>query len=309
MTRTAIILLNYNGLSIFGAKIFKMFLGSLLKSITSDDVVLFVDNGSTDESTEFVESVFNGYLAKGLLDVIRLRRNYGWSGGNNRGAVYALRKYNPAFLVFVNNDVIFTRDWIDNLLKYMSLGNLAIASPLVYEVGLKAFHLGDLVLSDGGVKPIILEPKQLGFLKHKHRLGYVRIPSANGSALAVHSKVFRILRGFDEGFKAYYDEVDFCYRALKLGVRIGVVLESIVYHFGSLTIKSISGLVNKKISLTTESSLYFMAKHFKLKGLSRTLLSNTKWAIKLTLYRDLRGLMGVLRGLVYGIPKALKTIL
>jgi hypothetical protein len=101
--KVSIIILNWNG---------KRWLKNCLTSILLQEVnepfeVLLVDNGSTDDSAQYVRKRFP------QVRVIELGKNYGFAEGNNRGAAYAQGEY----LIFVNNDTIAENGWLKNLLK------------------------------------------------------------------------------------------------------------------------------------------------------------------------------------------------
>lgn len=69
--------------------------------------VLLVDNGSTDDSVQYVKERFP------KVKVIELGKNYGFAEGNNRGLKCAQGEY----LIFVNMDTKAESGWLGNLLK------------------------------------------------------------------------------------------------------------------------------------------------------------------------------------------------
>ena len=101
--RISTIILNWNG---------KRWLKNCLASILRQDVnepfeVLLVDNGSTDDSLQYVKDQFP------KVKVIELGKNYGFAEGNNRGLKYAQGEY----LIFVNTDTEAQHGWLKNLLR------------------------------------------------------------------------------------------------------------------------------------------------------------------------------------------------
>jgi GT2 family glycosyltransferase len=68
--------------------------------------IMVVDNGSTDGSVEFVRKEFPE------VRVLALDRNYGFSGGNNRGVEHA----DTHIVVFLNNDMIVDQNFLKPLL-------------------------------------------------------------------------------------------------------------------------------------------------------------------------------------------------
>ena len=72
--------------------------------------ILVVDNGSTDGSVEFIRNAFPS------VRVLPLDRNYGFSGGNNRGIAQA----KTDIVVLLNNDMIVDRGFLQPLLAGFS---------------------------------------------------------------------------------------------------------------------------------------------------------------------------------------------
>ncbi|MGC8567504.1 MAG: glycosyltransferase family 2 protein [Caldisphaera sp.] len=194
----AIVILNYNGLISLGPTLLYRCILSVLKSEYEDFIVIFVDNGSKDRSIEFIKKFFKDYIAKGLLDIIALPRNYGWSGGNNRGALYAIKKYDPDYLVFLNND-IFIEDpkWLRKIIEESATSGCELSSPLVYEFNLRKYVIGNILDRNGTSKPYVITDSTLRRLGIK---GIKTIPAKylHGAILVVSRKVFDLLKGFDE---------------------------------------------------------------------------------------------------------------
>ena len=69
--------------------------------------LVVVDNGSTDGTSEFLQSL------SGDVQVIRNRENLGFAKASNQGARAARGKY----LVFLNNDTIPLKGWLTALVN------------------------------------------------------------------------------------------------------------------------------------------------------------------------------------------------
>ena len=59
---------------------------------------------------------------------------------------------------------------------------------------------------------------------------------ASGAALMVRRDAFAELRGFDDRFFLYSDEIDLCWRAWLYGWRVEVLPRAVVYHYGGATL-------------------------------------------------------------------------
>ena len=81
-----------------GRPLLEEFLPSVLEAVGSNEVVV-VDNGSTDDTVEFLRTKFP------RVRVVQLDRNYGFSGGNNRG----MKQVTTDIVVLLNNDMAADR--------------------------------------------------------------------------------------------------------------------------------------------------------------------------------------------------------
>lgn len=76
---------------------------NLIKTFPETDMkVIVVDNGSTNESGKVLKEYYSNVSA---VDVILNKENLGFARGNNLGYQYVKEKYNPQFIIVMNNDV------------------------------------------------------------------------------------------------------------------------------------------------------------------------------------------------------------
>ena len=95
---TSIIVVNWNG-----GKYLPECLRSLKDQTFADFEVILVDNGSTDESIEYVRSHFQGFV-----QVIQNDKNVGFARANNQGIAVASGKY----IGLLNNDAKADREMV-----------------------------------------------------------------------------------------------------------------------------------------------------------------------------------------------------
>lgn len=75
--------------------------------------IVVVDNSSPNNSGKQLSEKYHD-LPK--VDVLLLERNLGFANGNNRGCMFAMERYNPKFLIVINNDTfILQKDFISKL--------------------------------------------------------------------------------------------------------------------------------------------------------------------------------------------------
>ena len=103
---TAVITVNWNGKNLL-----KKLLPSLKKQTYKDFVTIVVDNNSSDGSAGFVRENFP------WAKVIVMKKNTGFTGGNNAGFLEAMKNRDIKYLITLNNDTVVDKDWLKNLVK------------------------------------------------------------------------------------------------------------------------------------------------------------------------------------------------
>jgi len=122
----SIVLLNFNGRTLLGELLDKC-VDSILNTQYPNFELIFVDNGSTDNSAEYIQNGFN----RENLKVIKLQRNFGFSRGNNIGA----NSSKGDIIVFVNSDVIVDKNWLIPLVAALEKSNVGLVYPDVNPPG------------------------------------------------------------------------------------------------------------------------------------------------------------------------------
>ncbi|MBI2032514.1 MAG: glycosyltransferase family 2 protein [Candidatus Levybacteria bacterium] len=186
------------------------------------------------------------------VKVINNKKNLGWGGGINSTFPYILSK-KPDYVFIVNNDCILEKPILEKLSDFLEKNKDAgIVSPVLkFENNRK--HYFDL----GG----FINYKR-GEIKHKNSLSIKsKKPyeiDFSGTVL-VKEDVLRKIKGFDENFFLYMEDVDFCLRAKKIGYKIFIQPSAVISHLGSATVGRESP---KAVYHQTRSSLLFVKKYF-----------------------------------------------
>jgi O-antigen biosynthesis protein len=197
-------------------------LSSLQESIDASRVpfeVICVFNGTdADVVRTFVKSL------RGVRD-IRASANLGFGGGNNFAAKRARGKY----LVFLNDDTVTQRNWLEALVctaEQMPEAG-ALGSRILFPDGTLQ-EAGGIIWSDGSTRPLGrgAAPGSLAY-SYLRRVDYA---SANG--LLVRRELFEALGGFDSRFfPAYYEDTDLCLGIRHtLGSEVYYEPRSMIYH-------------------------------------------------------------------------------
>lgn len=224
--KTAVIILNWNG-----SKMLEKFLPSVTRYTTGDNEVIIADNGSTDNSIEFLKRHYPS------LRIIQLDKNYGFAEGYNRAIAQVVADY----YVLLNDDVEVTENWIEPVLQLMeSDSKIGIAQPK-----LLMFDKRDTFEYAGAAGGYI---DKYGYPFCRGRVfstvekdqgqydDVCEIFWASGAAMFVKANVWKELGGLDGDFFAHMEEIDFCWRAKNQGYKVMYCPEATVFHVGGGTL-------------------------------------------------------------------------
>ena len=223
---TAVVILNWNG-----KKMLERFLPSVTAHTQGDAEVIIADNGSTDDSLDFVRAQYPG------LRIIELDKNYGFAGGYNR----ALQQVQADYYVLLNDDVEVTPGWIEPVVAQMQQHpDTAICQPklLMYDQRDTFEYAGGA----GGFLDKYGYPFCRGrmFTSLEQDNGQYNTPGeifwASGAAMFVRADVWHQLGGLDDDFFAHMEEIDFCWLAKNAGYRVEYCPQSTVFHVGGGTL-------------------------------------------------------------------------
>ena len=249
--KVIIVILNWNG-----RKYLEQFLPSVASSTYSNLEIVVADNGSTDDSIDFVQTQFPS------INVVRLLENYGFAKGYNE----ALKQLKADYFVLLNSDVEVSAGWIEPVISLMqSDPQIGVCQPklLMYHdkkmfeyagaAGGWLDHLGypfargrifDICEEDNGQYDTI-EP----------------IFWATGAAMFVRAELYHQLNGLDEYFFAHQEEIDFCWRVQLAGYKVYACPKSTVYHVGGGTLPKGNA---DKVFLNFRNNLVMLAKNLPL---------------------------------------------
>lgn len=260
MPLVSIIILNYNGLSDL-----KACLDSLYNLAYHNIEIIFVDNNSQDKSVEYVKRNYKE------IKVVELKKNYGFAKGNNLGVAYA----NGEYIVLLNTDTEVDVKWLSELVKFASEYNE------VGIVGSKIYYYDDrnIINFAGSSSNILGQGSQIGAkrtdsnLLNKTRKSFY----ACGASILFKRHVYQKIGLFDPSYFAYYEDVDFCWRAWVFGYDVFFVPTSFLYHKIGRVIKS----TNKKKYLGERNRLRSLLINYERKSLLKILPSYFwQWVIK-----------------------------
>ncbi|MFH1613089.1 MAG: glycosyltransferase family 2 protein [bacterium] len=212
--KVSIIILNYNGLNLL-----KNCLESIKKQTYSFMEIILVDNGSQDNSVQFIKEKYPEII------IIENKKNLGFCKGNNKG----VKKASGEYLFLLNNDTVLDENCILNLIEEIKTkpSNCIGVFPKLL------FKDAPLLINAFGVI--------WNYKNHwrDNRVGLLDLGQFNFSeqvfgslfsAVLFKKNEFIEIGMFDENFFCYGEDFDVSYRANILGYVFYTSPQSIVYH-------------------------------------------------------------------------------
>lgn len=202
-----------------------------LKKVHYDNYnITVVDNASTTRDEKAIE-----YL-KENSDYIVSPNNCGFSGGNNIGIKYCMKKYNSDYFLLLNNDTTVEPDFIDELLSIYSHNEhvgIACGKILYYD-------FPDLIWYAGGTfdQKYAIADHCLYNKKNNDDIVEKEIEFATGCLLLIPKYIFDTVGYLSEEYFLYAEDTDFSRRVRKSGYKIVYNSKAIIYHKVSKSTKT-----------------------------------------------------------------------
>lgn len=191
--------------------------------------ITVADSGSTDGTVELVKTCFPA------VRVVVLGANVGYAAAVNRG--WKAADDNSGYVVIANADLVFDKDCLRNLVKELD------KDPAVGVVGAQQrFPNGSWQRSYGNVPGLIDACSNVLGLTSAHnwtrRLMWPRridrrnrdVGYIDGAAMAIRRRAFEMVGGFDESYRFYVEEAEFCWRLKKAGWKVVFVPAATLVH-------------------------------------------------------------------------------
>lgn len=197
---------------------------TLLKASAASRQILIVDNGSGDDSVEKLQAEFGD-----SVQILQSAENLGFAGGNNWAIEHALRE-GAEWVLLANNDTVVAPTFIAELSETVqNYRDYTIIAPLIFYYGQDS----DLIWSLGGrLIPGTLATRQL--LRNKPMPTdlpqLMPVDCMNACGLLIHRTVFEQIGVLDTSYFMYAEDVDFCWRARLVGVKLGCATRAHMWH-------------------------------------------------------------------------------
>jgi len=230
-----ILVLNYNRKDLL-----ELFLPSVCEAArksSNECKVWVIDNASTDGSLEFVKKNFP------QVNTVSAKANKVLFSYND-----AVKGLDSDIVIFLNNDIKVSKDFIDPLANHFKDDKVFFAAPCVlnmdgtYNGGKSHFEY-----RPGMIKSVV---DSVDFNKR----GNTQMISCG----AFNRNVYVKLGGFDElYYPGIWEDADLCYRGLKSGYAGIYEPRSVIWHDESTTFKKVYGNKEKMILAHRNMFLFF----------------------------------------------------
>lgn len=210
------VILNWNG-----RKRLERCLASVVKVKYPSIEIVVVNNGSTDDSEEFIK---NNYPK---IKLINLKKNVGYAGGKNIGVSKARGKY----ILGLDNDTVVSPGFLNPLVEDLENDSaLGIVQPQIRSLIDKTlldsvasfFTFTGFLYHFGYMKPV----------KNKKYQNPMYAYTIKGACFMIAKKDYKALGGLDASFLSYIEETDLCHRMWLYGKKVLYEPRGVIYHWG-----------------------------------------------------------------------------
>lgn len=261
--------------------------------------VVVTDNASGDGSVAVLNRAVESNGWADWASVAPLGRNGGFAFGNNAAIRPALRSADPPrYVLLLNPDTVVRPGALKALVDFMD-GRPAVGiagSRLEGPDGspqFSAFRFPSVFSElEGGLR-LGLVTRLLSRWRMAPPISEVASPTpcVAGASMMIRREVFDAVGLLDEGYFMYFEEIDFCRRALRAGWPCWYVPESRVVHL----VGQSSGITDVKTPLKRLPAYWFEARRryfLTHHGRLGKFLADLAWASGFAAYR-LRGALGL----------------
>lgn len=189
--------------------------------------IIFVDNGSTDGTVQWLRTLTQ---AIENFKLIENGRNLGFAKGCNQG----IEASQGAYILLLNNDVVVTQGWLSEMLKCInSTDNIGMVGPMSNAVS--GPQLVQKVPYGNSMKAMQKFARDFAAENSGKTSEIMRLV---GFCLLIRKEVFDIIGGLDENYiSGNYEDDDLCLHSYIAGYRNIIAQDVFIHHYGSMTFK------------------------------------------------------------------------
>lgn len=220
MSMVAIILVNYNG---YEDTI--RCLESFREVSYKNYCIYIVDNGSSNNSYSVLKE-YCGCNEDIKTKIIKSTENLGFSGGNNIGIKEALSG-GADYILLLNNDTVVTPNFLDVLVSNAD-ENTIVAPRMMYwkQKNIVWYGGGRLSRTLGRAWHDNINKEFDRDIDTRHK----EVTFISGCCMLIHRAILNKIGLLEEKYFLYYEDTEYCWRALNNGIRLYYVGDSVIFH-------------------------------------------------------------------------------
>lgn len=213
----------------------KHWLEACLPSLDGQAQVLVVDNGSSDDTSEFVRTNFPH------VELVRFEVGLGFGAAYNE----AIAAVKTPYVAIVNQDTTIDPDCISKLLEALeSDPSIGIIAPTVLNPDRSVQDRGSYVDAFGFPVPVAPSDAEQSWEPF----------FVSGCMMLLRVSFFRQLHGFADYLGFFVEDVDLCWRTWQSGHRVVALRGASIIHYGA---GSIPGGWMRQANLTSNSRTFY----------------------------------------------------
>jgi GT2 family glycosyltransferase len=204
-------------------------LNSIIENTPQEYTLYVVNDGSDEETTEFLRDFCSRYPATVLLENEQ-------AGGYTKAANRGMRACSSEYVVCLNSDTLVPRLWLSSIVECgESDPSIGIVGPLSNAASWQSVPERFDDSGDWAVNELCngLDVNQMAELVYEvSEKRFPRVDFVNGFCFAVKGAVFDAIGYLDEEAfpEGYGEENDYCLRAADAGFRLAIADQGYVYH-------------------------------------------------------------------------------
>ena len=262
--KTVLIILNYNDYETTSKLV------NQVKNYSFPDHIVVVDNMSSDDSFMQLKKMEDTEK----ITVIQAPTNGGYAKGNNYGARYAIKQFDPEFIFIANPDVSVSEDTFVKLADALSNNaNIGVIAPIVNQ-GANVWRLPGFI---GMIESLFLVWFNLDKRLIKNKLiksqnDVEKIGVVEGSFFCISREAYDSIDGLDENTFLYVEENILSKRLKNEGFSEAVLTKERYDHFHSVSIKKKYKSSKAKAFHNFYDSMTYYNKQYLKTGIVRNLI-------------------------------------
>jgi N-acetylglucosaminyl-diphospho-decaprenol L-rhamnosyltransferase len=259
MNKVAIIIVNWNT---------NQYLADCIKSLANlpqtdidlIDEVIVVDNASSDKSIIKAKQVVGENINKPRVRFVQNEKNIGFAAANNIGIERVSEKEENPHILLLNPDVVVSPSMLSGLTNVLNNNEKAGI------VGAK------LIGNDGALQPsvrhfptkkeMVLYMLKLGSSVQEENIDYdveQKVDQVMGAAFLIRNELLDSVGNLDEDFFLWFEEVDYCKRAINKEWEVWYTPSAQCTHYGGVSFGQLIGF--NKTMPWLKSMLTYARKH------------------------------------------------